>query len=106
MQKIKKGDLVIVTTGRDKGKLGKVSQILRATKRLVVEGVNIVKKHVKPDPNKGERGGIKEIESTIHASNVALYNAETKKADKVKIKKLEDGRQVRVYKSNEELVDI
>jgi large subunit ribosomal protein L24 len=106
MQKIKKGDKVIVIAGKDKGKTGVVTRILSGLEKLVVEGINVVKKHVKPNPNVGERGGILEKEAAIHRSNVALLNPVTNKCDKVKIKVLEDGRKVRVFKSNEEVVDI
>lgn len=105
MQKIKKGDEVIVLAGRDKGKIGEVLQIL-ANGRALVNDVNVVKRHTKPNPNKGQQGGIIEKESSIDISNVALYNPTTKKADRVGVKTLEDGRKVRVYKSNGEVVDL
>ena len=105
MQKIKKGDEVIVLAGRDKGKIGEVLQILPNNKALVND-VNVVKRHTKPNPNKGQQGGIIEKESPIHISNIALYNAETKKADRIGTKKLEDGRKIRVFKSNGEAVDV
>ena len=101
MNKIRKGDEVIVLAGRDKGKRGKV--VLRKDdERLVVEGVNLVKKHAKPNPMKGETGGIVEKTMPIHQSNVAIYNAATAKADRVGVKVLEDGKKVRVYKSSGE----
>ncbi len=106
MQKIKKGDEVIVLTGKFKGTRGRVLRVLSETARFLVEGVNIVKKHVKPNPQRNEPGGIKEVESTIHVSNVALYNPVTQKGDKVGIKVLEDGKKVRYFKSNNELVDV
>ena len=105
MQKIKKGDEVIVLAGRDKGKVGEVLQVL-SNDRALVNDVNTVKRHTKPNPNKGQQGGIIEKESAIHISNIALYNPETKKADRVGIKKLEDGRKVRYFKSNGEVVDL
>lgn len=105
MQKIKKGDEVIVLAGRDKGKIGEVLQVL-SNDRALVNDVNTVKRHTKPNPNKGQQGGIIEKESTIHLSNLALYNPETKKADRVGIKQLEDGRKVRFFKSNGEVVDL
>lgn len=105
MQKIKKGDEVIVLAGRDKGKIGEVLQIL-PDGRALVNDVNTVKRHTKPNPNKGQQGGIIEKESSIHLSNVALYNPTTKKADRVGIKTLEDGRKVRFFKSNGEVVDL
>lgn len=105
MQKIKKGDEVIVLAGRDKGKIGEVLQVL-PNGRALVNDVNTVKRHTKPNPNKGQQGGIIERESSIHLSNVALYNPQTKKADRVGIKTLEDGRKVRLFKSNGEVVDL
>lgn len=104
MRKIKKGDEVIVTTGKDKGRTGKIVRVLD-TERVVVEGVNLVKKHQKPNPAKGVAGGIVEREASIHVSNVALFNPVTKKADRVGIRTLEDGRKVRFYKSTNEVVD-
>jgi len=98
MQKIKKGDTVIVLTGRDKGKTGDVMNILK-NDRAVVNGVNIVKKHTKPNPMAGETGGIVEKESTIHISNIAIYNPKTKKADAVSIKE-DGGKKIRVFKSD------
>ncbi|MEJ2404847.1 MAG: 50S ribosomal protein L24 [Candidatus Thiodiazotropha sp.] len=103
--KIKKGDEVIVTTGKDKGKRGTVSKIL-PDNRLVVENVNMAKKHTKPNPNRGEPGGIVDKEMPLHISNVALYNPSTDKADRVGFKILEDGKKVRIFKSNQEVVDI
>lgn len=104
MEKIRKGDDVVVITGRDKGKRGTVISCLDDA-MLLVEGVNRVKKHVKPNPMKGEQGGIHEKEMPIHRSNVALFNPATQKADRVGVKMLEDGRKVRVFKSNGELVE-
>ena len=99
MNKIRKGDEVIVIAGRDKGKRGKV--VLRSDEeRLVVEGVNLVKKHAKPNPMKGTTGGIIEKAMPIHQSNVAIFNAATGKADRVGIKVQADGTRVRVYKSS------
>ena len=99
MNKIRKGDEVIVIAGRDKGKRGKV--LLRAAEdRVVVEGVNIVKKHAKPNPMKGVTGGIVEKTMPIHQSNVAIFNAATGKADRVGVKVQTDGTRVRVYKSS------
>lgn len=105
MKKIKKGDDVIVTTGKDKGKRGTVLRVVNAS-LVVVEGANKVKKHAKPDPNKGIVGGIVEMEKPIQVSNVAIFNSATKKADRVGFKTLEDKRKVRYFKSNGELVDI
>ncbi len=101
MNKIRKGDQVIVLTGRDKGKRGTVTQRVD-DERIVVEGVNIVKKHVKPNPMKGTTGGVVEKSMSIHQSNVAIYNAATGKADRVGVKLLDDGKKVRVYKSSGE----
>ena len=99
MNKIRKGDQVIVLTGRDKGKRGTVSQRVDED-RIVVDGVNVVKKHVKPNPMKGATGGIVEKSLPIHQSNIAIFNAATAKADRVGIKLLADGKKVRVYKSS------
>jgi large subunit ribosomal protein L24 len=104
MNKIRKGDDVIVTTGKDKGKRGTVLRVLDKD-QVVVEGANIVKKHARPNPMKGINGGILEKEMPIHVSNVALFNGATQKADRVGFKVLEDGRKVRVFKSNGEVVD-
>jgi len=104
MNKIRKGDEVVVTTGKDKGKRGVVLRVLD-TDQLVVEGANLVKRHTRPNPMKGINGGILEKEMPIHISNVALFNAATQKADRVGFKVLEDGRKVRVFKSNGEVVD-
>ena len=103
MNKIRKGDQVIVLTGRDKGKRGTVTQRVDE-ERLVVEGVNVVKKHVKPNPMKGTTGGVVEKAMSIHQSNVAIYNPATAKADRVGIKLLADGKKTRVYKSSGEEV--
>ncbi len=104
MEKIRKGDDVVVITGRDKGRRGAVIQRLEDGK-LVVEGVNRVKKHVRPNPMKGEAGGIREKEMPIQRSNVALFNPSTQKGDRVGIKVLDDGRKVRFFKSSGELVE-
>jgi large subunit ribosomal protein L24 len=103
--KIKKGDEVIVISGKDKGKRGTVVKVLEDN-RLVVENVNMVKKHTKPNPNKGEPGGILDKEMPLDISNVALYNPATGKGDRVGFKILEDGKKVRIFKSNQEVVDI
>lgn len=104
MNKIRKGDEVIVTTGKDKGKRGAVLSVLD-TGRVVVEGVNKVKRHTRPNPMKGVAGGVLEKEMSIHVSNVALFNRATQKADRVGFKSLDDGRKVRVFKSSGEVVD-
>ena len=105
MRKIKKGDDVGVLTGKDKGKRGTVVQVT-ADDRVVVENVNMMKRHTKANPQRGVAGGIVEKEASIHVSNVALFNPVTKKADRVGIRVLEDGKKVRVFKSNDEVVDI
>ena len=104
MNKIRKGDSVIVITGKDKGKRGVVLNRIDAD-HVLVEGVNRVKKHTKPNPLKGNQGGIVEKEMPINVSNVALFNPATQKADRVGFKQLDDGRKVRVFKSNGEVVD-
>ena len=105
MNKIRKGDAVIVLTGRDKGKRGKVS-LRMDDSHLIVEGINLVKKHTKPNPLKGAVGGIVEKTMPIHQSNVAIYNAVSGKADRVGIKLLADGKRVRVYKSSGEEIKV
>ena len=105
MQRIRKGDEVVVIAGRDKGKRGTVLRRVDA-EFLVVEGVNRVKKHTRPNPMKGETGGITDKDMPIHISNVALFNPATQKADRVGFKQLDDGRKVRVFKSNGEQVDV
>ena len=105
MKRINKGDEVIVTTGRSKGTRGHVLQILDS-ERLLVENVNMVKRHTKPDPGRNKQGGIVEKEASIHISNVALFNAGTGKGDRVGFKTLEDGNKVRIFKSTGENVDI
>ncbi len=104
MRKIKKGDDVIVLTGKDRGKRGTVVRMLED--RVVVENVNMVKRHTKANPQRGEAGGIVDKEAPLHISNVALYNPLTGRGDRVGIKFLEDGRKVRVFKSNGEVVDV
>jgi large subunit ribosomal protein L24 len=104
MNKIRKGDDVVVIAGKDKGKRGTVLSRFDDQK-LLVEGVNRVKKHAKPNPMKGQPGGIVEKEMPIHVSNVALFNPASQKADRVGFKTLDDGRKVRVFKSNGEVVD-
>jgi large subunit ribosomal protein L24 len=104
MRKIRKGDDVVVTTGKDRGKRGTVLRIVDAD-HVVVEGANRVKKHQRPNPMKGVTGGIVDQDLPIHVSNVALFNPATKKADRVGLKTLQDGRKVRVFKANDEQVD-
>ena len=104
MNKIRKGDDVVVIAGKDKGKRGTVLNRVDDQK-LLIEGVNRVKKHAKPNPMKGQPGGIVEKEMPIHVSNVALFNSASQKADRVGFKTLDDGRKVRVFRSNGEVVD-
>ena len=105
ISKIKKGDEVIVTTGKDRGRQGTVLRVYD-DERVLVENINVVKKHQKPNPNAGVGGGIIEKEMPLHMSNVMLYNPITKKGDRVGIRTLEDGRKVRYFKSNDEVVDV
>jgi large subunit ribosomal protein L24 len=105
MKKIRKGDDVIITTGRDKGKRGTVLRLVSAT-QVVVEGANRVKKHERPNPMKNTQGGIVDKEMPLHISNVALFNPGTKKADRVGVKVLEGGKRVRYFKSNGEVIDV
>lgn len=101
MEKIRKGDDVVVVVGRDKGRRGAVIGIIEGD-RFLVQGVNKVKKHQRPNPMKGITGGVVEKEMPVHRSNVAIFNSATQKADKVGIKSLEDGSRVRIYKSTGE----
>ena len=104
MRKIRKGDTVVVIAGRDKGKRGDVTRVVGA-EHVIVSGVNQVKKHQRPNPMKGEQGGIVSRDAPIHVSNVALWNPVTKKADRVGLRVMADGRKVRFFKSNGELVN-
>ena len=104
MNRIRKGDEVIVLAGRDKGMRGTVLRRVDAD-HVVVEGVNRVKKNQRPNPMKGVQGGIVDKDLPIHVSNVALFNPATKKADRVGLKTLQDGRKVRIFKANDEQVD-
>ncbi len=99
MNKIRTGDQIIVTAGKDKGKQGSVTKILPSG-RCFVSGIQMVKRHTKPNPNAGIAGGVVEKEASIDVSNISIYNSSTKKADKVSIKLLEDGTKVRVYRSS------
>jgi len=99
MNRIRTGDQVIVTAGKDKGKQGSITKIL-SNGRCYVSGVQIVKRHTKPNPNAGIAGGVVEKEASIDMSNISIYNSSTKKADKVSIKALEDGTKVRVFRSS------
>ncbi len=104
MNRIKKGDEIVVISGRDKGKRGTVLRRVDA-EHVVVEGVNRVKKHQRPNPAKNQTGGIVDKDMPIHVSNIALFNPATQKADRIGFKSLDDGRKVRVFKSNGEQVD-
>jgi len=104
MKKIKREDDVIVIAGKDNGKRGTVNRVM-SDGRLVVSGINMIKRHTKPNPMLGTPGGIVEKEAPIQASNVAIFNPTTNKADRVGFKVLDDGKKVRVFKSNDELVD-
>lgn len=104
MNKIRKGDEVVVIAGKDKGRRGAVSKVF-ANGRVLVENVNMIKKHQKPNPTRGTQGGIVEQEAPLAVSNVMLFNAATGKGDRVGIRTLEDGRKVRFFKSNGEVVD-
>ena len=103
MNKIRKGDEVVVITGREKGRRGTVIKMLGD--KLVVENVNMVKRHTRPNPQKGTQGGIVEKEAALHISNVQLWNPIAKKGDRVGIRALADGKRVRYFKSNDEVVD-
>jgi len=104
MKKLKKNDEVVVIAGRDKGKRGKILTV-RGDGRLVVSGINMVKRHTKGNPMQGTAGGIVEKEAPIQSSNVAIFNSATNKPDRVGFKLLEDGKKVRIFKSNSETVD-
>jgi large subunit ribosomal protein L24 len=105
VNKIRKGDKVIINTGKDKGKQGIVSNLID-DKRVVVEGLNMVKKTTKPNPGKGEQGGIISKEMPLDISNIAIFNNVTSKADKVTFKILKDGKKIRIFKSNQEAIDV
>ena len=104
MNKIRKGDDVVIITGKDKGRRGTVLRVFPDS-RVLVQNINMVKKHQKPNPNMGRTGGIIEKEMPIHVSNVMLFNPASAKGDRVSFKTLEDGRKVRVFRSNGEVVD-
>ena len=104
MKKLRKGDEVVVTTGRDKGRRGTIIKVLESDK-VLVENVNMVKRHTRPNPARNTQGGIVEKEAPLHVSNVLLWNPVAKKGDRVGIRTLSDGRRVRYFKSNDEVVD-
>ena len=104
MNKIRKGDTVIINTGKDKGKQGVVLKLDGG--KALVEGLNMVKKHTKPNPSKNDQGGLINKEMPIQLSNIAIYNNALKKADKVSFKELKDGKKIRIFKSNQEAIDV
>lgn len=106
MNKIKKGDEVIVIAGKDKGKRGTVLSIVDGGERLLIEGINVAKKHVKANPNTGERGGIVSKPMPIHRSNVMVYDASKQKGSRVGIRVLKDGQRVRYFKASDQVVDV
>jgi len=106
MAKIRKGDEVVVLTGKYRGQRGTVTRVLPAEDKVIVENINMVKRHTRPNPMRGEPGGIVEKELPIDISNVAIYNPVTQQADRVGFRFLEDGRKVRYFKSNNEVVDV
>ena len=106
MNKIKKGDEVVVLAGKDKGKRGVVVKVIEERDRVIVENVNMVKRHTKGNPMQGSAGGIIEKEMPIHISNIAIWNPVSNKGDRIGFKHLEDGRKVRIFKSTSEVVDI
>ncbi|HKV97116.1 MAG TPA: 50S ribosomal protein L24 [Gammaproteobacteria bacterium] len=105
MSRIKKGDEVIVMAGKDKGRRGAILKVIEG-KRVIVENLNMAKKHQRPNPNAGVTGGIVEREMPIHISRVMLFNPVTKKGDRVGMRTLENGRKVRIFRSNKEVVDV
>ncbi len=105
MRKVKRGDEVIVITGKDKGRRGRVLRLVR-DERVIVQDINMIKKHVRPNPQRGITGGIIEREASIHISNVMLFNPQTGRGDRVGFRFLADGRKVRYFKSTNEVVDL
>ncbi len=106
MNKIKKGDEVVVLAGKDKGKRGVVVKVIEERDRIIVENVNMVKRHTKGNPMQGTAGGIVEKEMPVHISNIAIWNPVSNKGDRIGFKHLEDGRKVRIFRSTSEVVDI
>lgn len=106
IRKIKKGDEVVILIGRNRGQRGNVLSVDTGRDRVVVEGVNVVKRHTRPNPQQGISGGIIEKEMSIHVSNVALFNPITGRGDRIGVKKLENGRKVRIFRSTGEVVDL
>jgi large subunit ribosomal protein L24 len=106
MRKLRKGDEVVVLAGKDKGKRGVVLKVIQDLEKIIVENVNMVKRHTKGNPAQGTPGGIVEKEMPLHVSNVAIWNPVSNQADRVGVKMLEDGQKVRFFKSNDEVVDV
>ena|SRR5436190_19543570 len=106
MNKLRKGDEVVVIAGKDKGKTGKILSLIDDGKKLLVEGINLVKKHVKANPNANERGGIQSKTMPIHRSNVMVYDAAAKKGSRVGIRTLKDGQRVRILKTSDQPIDV
>ncbi len=106
MRKLRKGDEVVVLAGKDKGKRGVVLRVIQDLEKIIVENINMVKRHTKGNPTQGTPGGIVEKEMPLHVSNVAIWNPVSNKGDRVGIKMLKDGKKVRFFKSNDEVVDI
>lgn len=105
MKKLRKGDEVIMIAGKDKGRRGRISQMV-GDERVIVENINVMTNYQRPNPQAGVEGGLVKKESSVHISNVALYNSASRKADRVGIRQLDDGTKVRFFKSNNEVVDI
>jgi large subunit ribosomal protein L24 len=106
MRRIRKGDEVVVLAGKDKGKRGVVLKVIQDLEKVIVENINMVKRHTKGNPAQGTPGGIVEKEMPLHVSNVAIWNPVSNQADRVGVKMLEDGQKVRFFKSNDEVVDV
>lgn len=106
MRKLRKGDEVVVLAGKDKGKRGVVLKVMQELEKIIVENINMVKRHTKGNPMQGTPGGIIEKEMPLHISNVAIWNSISEKADRIGVKTLEDGQKVRFFKSNDEVVDV
>ncbi len=106
MRRIRRDDEVIVIAGKDKGRRGKIMRVVEEGERVIVAGVNMIKRHTKPNPARNVAGGIIEREAAVHISNVMLFNPATQKGDRVGFRTLEDGRKVRYFKSNNEVVDV
>ncbi len=106
MRRLRKGDEVVVLAGKDKGKRGVVLKVIQDLEKVIVENINMVKRHTKGNPAQGTPGGIVEKEMPLHVSNVAIWNPMSNQADRIGIKMLEDGQKVRFFKSNDEVVDV